>query len=92
MKGSRGIADCAGSLIVAAMVAGHVELALFEQTFANPDGMHQPFLFDVRVDGDVEVQRMAAIRYSATGTAIIVMEKCGELRCAPGEWRHALSG
>ncbi|WP_407046114.1 hypothetical protein [Mesorhizobium abyssinicae] len=79
------------------MVAGHVELALFEQTFVNPNGLHRPFpdrvadaaektggsvLFDVRVDGDVEVQRMAAIGYGATGTAIIVMQKSGELRCA----------
>ena len=79
------------------MVAGHVELALFEQTFANPDSMHQPFrdrvadaaekttrvgLFDVRVDGDVDVQRMAAIGYAPTGTAIIVMNKNGQLRCA----------
>jgi hypothetical protein len=32
-------------------------------------------LFDVRVDGDVYVQRIAAIGYGATGTAVIVMEK-----------------
>ncbi|MBM2715480.1 hypothetical protein JQK88_30600 [Mesorhizobium caraganae] len=79
------------------MVAGHVELALFEQTLANPDGMNQPFrdrvadaaektdgsvLFDVRVDGDVDVQRMAAIGYGTTGTAIVVMDKNGQLRCA----------
>jgi hypothetical protein len=79
------------------MVAGHVELALFEQTLANPDGMNQPFrdrvadaaektdgdvLFDVRIDGDVDVQRMAAIGDGTTGTAIIVMGKDGQLRCA----------
>lgn len=92
-----GFADCAGKPIVAAMVSGHVELALFEQTFASPNGMNQPFrdrvsdaaektdgsvLFDVRVDGEVDVQRMAAIGYGTTGTAIIVMGKDGQLRCA----------
>jgi hypothetical protein len=79
------------------MVAEHVELALFEQSLGNPDGIHRPFrdrvtdaaektagsvLFDVRVDGDIYVQRMAAIGYGATGTAIIVVEKNGQLRCA----------
>nr|WP_244750057.1 hypothetical protein [Mesorhizobium sp. L-2-11] len=78
----------------AAMVAEHVELALFEQSL---EGLHRPFcdrvadaaektagsvLFDVRVDDDVCVQRMAAIGYGVTGTAIIVMEKNGQLRCA----------
>lgn len=92
-----GFADCAGKPIVVAMVAGHVELALFEQTFASPNGMNQPFrdrvadaaektdgavLFDVRVDGEVDVQRMAAIGYGTTGLAIIVMDKNGQLRCA----------
>ncbi|WP_287181333.1 hypothetical protein [Mesorhizobium sp.] len=37
-------------------------------------------MFDVRVDGDTCVQRMAAIGYGVTGTAIIVMEKNGQLR------------
>ncbi|WP_431310923.1 hypothetical protein [Mesorhizobium amorphae] len=79
------------------MVAEHVELALFEQSLGDREGLHQPFgdrvadaaektagsvLFDVRVDGDSCVQRMAAIGYGETGTAIIVMEKSGELRCA----------
>lgn len=96
-RGVGGFADYAGTPIVAAMVAGHVELALFEQTFANPNGIQPPFsdrvadaaektegsvLFDVRVDGDADVQRMAAIGYGATGIAIVVMEKSGELRCA----------
>ncbi|MFD1984480.1 hypothetical protein ACFSOZ_17895 [Mesorhizobium newzealandense] len=79
------------------MVAEHVELALFEQSLGNREGLHQPFgdrvadaaektagsvLFDVRVDGDICVQRMAGIGYGETGTAIIVMEKSGQLRCA----------
>ncbi|OWK21506.1 hypothetical protein AJ88_19820 [Mesorhizobium amorphae CCBAU 01583] len=79
------------------MAADHVELALFEQSLGDRDGIHQPFgdrvadaaektagsiLFDVRVDGDSCVQRMAAIGYAETGTAIIVMEKSGQLRCA----------
>ncbi|MER9305492.1 hypothetical protein [Mesorhizobium sp. M0496] len=82
---------------LAAMVAEHVELALFEQSLGNIEGLNRPFcdrvadaaektagsvLFDVRVDGDVCVQRMAAIGYGVTGTAIIVMEKNGQLRCA----------
>ncbi|OWK21279.1 hypothetical protein AJ88_19465 [Mesorhizobium amorphae CCBAU 01583] len=33
-------------------------------------------------DGDICVQRMAAIGYGETGTAIIVMDKSGQLRCA----------
>ncbi|MER8388580.1 hypothetical protein NKH14_24225 [Mesorhizobium sp. M1380] len=64
---------------------------------ANIEGLHRPFcdrvadaaektagsvLFDVRVDGDICVQRMAAIGYGVTGTAIIVMDKNGQLRCA----------
>ncbi|RWM48384.1 MAG: hypothetical protein EOR78_29305 [Mesorhizobium sp.] len=79
------------------MVAEHVELALFEQSLGNIEGLNRPFcdrvadaaektagsvLFDVRVDGDTCVQRMAAIGYGETGTAIIVMEKDGHLRCA----------
>ncbi|RNJ42492.1 hypothetical protein B5V01_03680 [Mesorhizobium erdmanii] len=79
------------------MVAEHVELALFEQSLGNIEGLNRPFcdrvadaaektagsvLFDVRVDGDTWVQRMAAIGYGETGTAIIVMEKNGHLRCA----------
>ncbi|WP_292360753.1 hypothetical protein [Mesorhizobium sp.] len=81
----------------AAMVAEHVELALFEQSLGNVEGLNRPFcdrvadaaektagsvLFDVRVDGDVCVQRMAAIGYGVTGIAIIVMDKNGQLRCA----------
>lgn len=79
------------------MVAEHVELVLFEQSLGNIEGLNRPFgdrvadaaektagsvLFDVRVDGDICVQRMAAIGYGVTGTAIIVMEKNGHLRCA----------
>lgn len=58
------------------MVAEHVELALFEQSLANIEGLNRPFgdrvadaaektagsvLFDVRFDGDACVQRMAAL-------------------------------
>ncbi len=79
------------------MVAQHVEMVLFEQSIANADGIQRPFsdrvadaaektagsvLFDVRVDGDTHIQRMAAIGYGLTGTAIILMEKDGQLRCA----------
>ena len=93
----RPIAYCVSRRTLAAMVAQHVELALFEQSLGNPYAMHRPFrdrvtdaaektagsvLFDVRVDGDIRVQRMAAIGFGITGTAIIVMEKNGQLRCA----------
>ncbi|AMY00708.1 hypothetical protein [Mesorhizobium ciceri] len=76
------------------MVAAHVELALFEQSLGVREGVHPPFgdrvadaaqktagsvLFDVRVDGDICVQRMAAIGYAESGTAIIVMDKSGRL-------------
>jgi len=79
------------------MVAGYVEMVLFEQSLCDGDGMHRPFadrvadaaaktsgtvLFDVRIDGDTQVQRMAAIGYDDAGTAIILMEKTGDLRCA----------
>jgi hypothetical protein len=79
------------------MVAEHVELVLFEQSLGNIEGLHRPFgdrvadaaektagsvLFDVRVDGDSCVQRMAAIGYGVTRTAIIAMAKNGQLRCA----------
>ncbi|TPJ48399.1 hypothetical protein [Mesorhizobium sp. ORM16] len=79
------------------MVAEHVELALFEQSLGNIEGLNRPFcdrvadaaektegsvLFDVRVDGDTWVQRIAAIGYGVIGTAIIVMGKNGQLRCA----------
>lgn len=72
-------------------------MALFEQSLGNIEGLNRPFgdrvadaaektggsvLFDVRVDGDSCVQRMAAIGYGVTGTAIIVMGKNGQLGCA----------
>ncbi|TIO75006.1 hypothetical protein [Mesorhizobium sp.] len=78
------------------MVAEHVELALFEQSLGNIEGLNRPFcdrvadaaektagslLFDIRV-GDTCVQRMAAIGYGVSGTAIIVMDKNGRLRAA----------
>ncbi|WP_214477587.1 hypothetical protein [Mesorhizobium sp. dw_380] len=79
------------------MVVEHVELVLFEQSLRESDGVHLPFgdrvadvaektagfvLFDIRLDGDRHVRRMAAIGYGTTGTAIIVMDKEGQLRCA----------
>ncbi|WP_189524203.1 MULTISPECIES: hypothetical protein [unclassified Mesorhizobium] len=82
---------------LAVIVAEHVELALFEQSLGDREGVHQPFgdrvadaadktggsvLFDVRVDGDIYIQRMAAIGYAETGTAIIVMERSGLYRAA----------
>ncbi|TIL61757.1 MAG: hypothetical protein E5Y89_27295, partial [Mesorhizobium sp.] len=50
-------------------------------------------LFDVRVDGDSSIQRMAAIGYAETGTAIVVMERSGQLRCASinGDTAHLVT-
>ncbi|TPK72334.1 hypothetical protein FJ950_27990 [Mesorhizobium sp. B2-3-14] len=79
------------------MVAGHVEMVLFEQSIADSDGLQRPFsdrvadaadktagsvLFDVRIDGDANIQRMAAIGYGEADAAIVVLEKGGRLRCA----------
>jgi hypothetical protein len=39
-------------------------------------------LFDVRVDGDIQIQRFAAIEWDADGTVAIVMDKDGQLSSA----------
>lgn len=64
---------------------------------ANADGIQRPFsdrvadaaektagsvLFDVRIDDDASIQRMAAIGYGDPEAAIVVLEKSGQLRCA----------
>ncbi|KRB34243.1 hypothetical protein ASD99_01005 [Mesorhizobium sp. Root695] len=90
------------------MKAEYVELVLLEQSLANTDGMNRPFsdrvvdvaeetggsvLFDVRVDGDTRINRMAAIGYGANGTVIIVMGKKGQLDSAPidGDTNHLVA-
>ncbi|MER9331176.1 hypothetical protein [Mesorhizobium sp. M0488] len=80
------------------MKAEYVELVLLEQSLANKDDMNRPFsdrvgdvaektggsvLFDVRVDGDTLITRMAAIGYGANGTVVITMAKNGQLASAP---------
>jgi hypothetical protein len=80
------------------MKAEYVELVLLEQALANTGGMNRPFsdrvsdvaektggsvLFDIRVDGDIRIQRMAAIGFGANGTVAIVMDKNGQLASAP---------
>lgn len=80
------------------MMAEYVELALLEQSLANTGGIQRPFsdrvddvaektggsvLFDIRVDGDTRIRRMAAIGYGATGTVAIMMDKEGQLSSAP---------
>ncbi|MER8638003.1 hypothetical protein [Mesorhizobium sp. M0854] len=81
------------------MKAEYVELVLLEQSLANTGGMNRAFsdrvddiaektggsvLFDVRVDGDSRIQRMAAIGYGANDTVVaIMMDKNGQLRSAP---------
>jgi hypothetical protein len=79
------------------MVAEHVELALLEDSFLPVAGLQPPFsdrmagvaertggilLFDIRIFGDSDVERMAAIGYGAIGTAIAMLMKCGAIRCA----------
>jgi hypothetical protein len=78
-----------------AMKAEYVELVLFEQSFAN---INRPFadrvadvaektggsvLFDIRVEDDTRIQRMAAIGYGANGTVAIMMNKQGQLSTTP---------
>ncbi|MER9298587.1 hypothetical protein NKI38_19115 [Mesorhizobium sp. M0621] len=80
------------------MMAEYVELALLEQSLANTGGIQRPFfdrvgdvaektagsvLFDIRVDDDSYIQRMAAIGYGANGTVAIMMDKNGQLSSAP---------
>jgi hypothetical protein len=80
------------------MKAEYVELVLLEQSIATKDGMNRPFsdrvgdvaektggfvLFDVRVDGDSRIRRMAAIGYGANVTVAIMMDKNGKLSSAP---------
>lgn len=77
------------------MQAEYVELVLLEQALAS---MNRPFsdrvadvaektggsvLFDIRVDDDTRIQRMAAIGYGANGTIAIMMDKKGQLSSAP---------
>ncbi|WP_245437992.1 hypothetical protein [Mesorhizobium sp. WSM4312] len=71
-------------------------MVLFEQSIANPDGIQRAFsdrvgdaaektkgsvLFDVRIDGDITVQRLAAIGYGQADAAVVVLEKSGHLKC-----------
>lgn len=81
------------------MKAEYVELVLLEQSLANTYSMNRPFsdrvddvaektggsvLFDVRVDGDPRIRRMAAIGYDANDPVVaIVLDKDGQLRSAP---------
>ena len=72
-----------------------VELVLLEQSLAN---INRPFservddvaektggfvLFDIRVDGDARVSRIAAVGYGASGTVAILMDKYGQLSSTP---------
>ncbi len=78
------------------MVAEYVELALLEDTFVPVVGLQPPFsdrissvaartggtlLFDVRVFGDVSIERIAAIAYGDPGSVIATAMKCGEIKC-----------
>jgi hypothetical protein len=78
------------------MVAEHVELALLEDSFLPVTGLQPPFsdrmasiaertggalLFDVRIFGDTDVERIAAIAYGTIGTAIAVLMKGGAIKC-----------
>lgn len=79
------------------MVAAHVELALLEESFGNGAELPPPFsdriasaavrtggsvLFDIRVDGDRRIQRMAAIEYRELGTVLVMLPGEGDrVRC-----------
>ncbi|MER9687139.1 hypothetical protein [Mesorhizobium sp. M0139] len=73
-------------------------MVLLEQSIASAGGMNHPFsdrvidvaektagsvLFDVRVDDNIGIQRLAAVGYGAEGTVAIVMDKDGQLTSAP---------
>ncbi|RWE03144.1 MAG: hypothetical protein EOS40_04665 [Mesorhizobium sp.] len=77
------------------MMAEYVELVLLEQSFAS---INWPFfdrvgdvaektdgsvLFDIRIEGDTTIQRMAVIGYGANGTVAIMMDKSGRFISAP---------
>jgi hypothetical protein len=78
------------------MVAEHIELALLEDSFLPLAGLQPPFsdrmasiaertggalLFDVRIFGDADVERIAAIGYGTIGTAIAILTKCSAIQC-----------
>lgn len=80
------------------MKAEYVQLVLLEQSLLARDGIQRPFsdrvgdvaektggsvLFDIRVDGDTRIQRMAAIGYGANDTVILIMDKNAQLSSAP---------
>jgi hypothetical protein len=80
------------------MGAQYVDLVLLEQSLADTGGMNRPFadrvgdiaqktagcvLFDVRVDGNPGIQRIAAIGYGAEGAVAIVMRRDGGLASVP---------
>ncbi|QKC85365.1 hypothetical protein [Mesorhizobium sp. NZP2077] len=79
------------------MKAEYAELVLLEQSLACAEGMGRPFsdrvgdvaektggsiLFDIRVDGDIQIQRFAAIGWGGGGTVVILMGKDGQLGIA----------
>lgn len=79
------------------MVAEHIELALLEDSFLPVAGLQLPFcdrmasiaertggmiLFDVRIFGDRDVERMAAVAYGTIGTAVAMLTKGGAIGCA----------
>ncbi|MET3595134.1 hypothetical protein ABID26_004546 [Mesorhizobium shonense] len=85
------------------MMAEYVELVLVEQSLSS---MNWPFfdrvgdvvektdgcvLFDIRVEGDTRMLRMAAIGYSANGTVAIMMDKNGRLSSTPSMETTTLS-
>jgi hypothetical protein len=79
------------------MVAAHVELALLEESFGAAAELPPPFsdrigsaaertggsvVFDIRVDGDFAIQRMAAIEYRELGSVLVLLPKQGDhMRC-----------
>ncbi|AZO41535.1 hypothetical protein EJ076_10710 [Mesorhizobium sp. M7D.F.Ca.US.005.01.1.1] len=80
------------------MKAQYVELVLLEQSLARAGDMNRPFsdrvsdvaektdglvLFNIRVDGDARLCRMAAVGYGASDAVAIMMDKYGQLSSAP---------
>jgi hypothetical protein len=61
------IAYCASRRTVADMVAGHVEMVLFEQSIANADGVQRPF-FDRVADAAEKTADLSCSMYASMAT------------------------
>ncbi|BAV52875.1 Putative uncharacterized protein (plasmid) [Mesorhizobium loti] len=52
-------------------------LGFAEKVAEIANSSHGALLFDLRIDGDVEMQRIAAVRYPSSQTGILALDKQG---------------